>query len=176
MLDYNFYINKIGSKYTINSGDLIEDTSGNIVVSETFIDYSIYLNKLTKEVFLVIPDSAYIGKTYKLRATDCISICCRWHDEKYNTNLQQIYKNTPHTDFKKYFRDGMSLWFDANNFTKVDNLTIGSFIIYEYKPSMISHIGIYIGENKILQHIPWKLSSIDTIDHTKILGIYNYNK
>lgn len=174
MLDYNFYSNKVGTKFSIINGELVEDVSGNIVVSETLLDYSIYISNLEKRAFLVIPDTGYIGKTYKLRTTDCISICCKWHDNTFNTTLQQVYKNTSHSDFKKYFKDGMNLWFETNNFIKTNTLSIGSFIVYEYKPNITSHIAIYIDTNKILHHIPWKLSSIDALDNSKILGIYNY--
>lgn len=176
MLEYNYYKEKIGEKFSIINGELILDPKGTLIVSETLIDYSIYVSKIEQKVFLVIPDLAYIGKTYKIRSTDCISICCKWHDNNYGTNLQQIYKNTPHEKFKKYFREGMSLWFDTHGFTKVDDVTRGSFIVYQYdiNKSANSHIGICIEPNKILQHIPWKYSSIDTIETEKILAIYNY--
>lgn len=176
MLDYNFYKEKLGKKFAIVNGELVEDPEGLLTVTETFTNYSIYLSKIEHKASLIIPDLAYVGKTYKTRSTDCISICCKWHDNQYGTNLQKVYKDTTHEKFKKYFKQGMSLWFEDHGFLKTNTIKIGSFIVYQYAPNLPanSHIAICIEPNKILQHIPWKYSSIDTIENEKVFAIYDY--
>jgi cell wall-associated NlpC family hydrolase len=70
---------------------------------------------------------------------------------------------------------GMAAWYNVNGFVQVETLQVGDSLVYENGlPSLGNHVGVYLGENKILHHIPNKLSSIDLLDNTKILGIFRY--
>lgn len=174
-MEFQDFIDKIGSRYTITEGDLVESVTGEFVVSETFAINTIYLNRLNKTCNLITNKDSYIGRPYKLRVSDCINLVTSWLDNNLNTNYNKVYDNTSRKDLLKYLNEGMDGWFEINGFTKVttDSIKIHDCIIYNWGGHAVSsHIGVYVGDNKILHHIPNKLSCIDTIDNNKILGAY----
>jgi hypothetical protein len=173
-MEYSEFVNKIGVKYDIVSGVLTQSETGPFTVTETLNSCCIYLNKSAKTVQLIVPDSMYIGKKYALRHSDCVQITMRWSDENQGTKLLEVYKTTPHKIFYEYYMRGISDWFIDNNCILQTVPNIGDFIVYEYQPGAKSHIGICVAPGKMLHHMPNKLSSIDTIDTSKIIGIYRY--
>lgn len=177
MLKYTDYYNKVGIKYSIVNGDLVEDEqNGIIVVSDYIKDYSIYVNKLTGEAKLVIPKNSYVGKIYKLKVDDCITLSLRWADENKNTNFQGIYKQLKAKKFVEYYNMDLSnTLLDKHltgnyTFREVSNLELGDFIVYKLE----NHLGVYLGNGKILHHLPKKLSCIDNIDSKDIIRIFRY--
>lgn len=173
-MEYSKFADKIGAKYDIVKGVLVQSETGPFTVTETLNNCCIYVNKTAKTVQLIVPDDMYIGKTYGLRHSDCVQIAFRWSDENQSTELLKVYRSTPHKKFYEYYMRGISDWFVDNNFIRQTVPSIGDFIVYEYQPEAKSHIGICVAPGKILHHMPNKLSSIDTIDTNKIIGIYRY--
>jgi len=173
-MDYQYFADKLGVKFDIVEGELVESETGQFTVSETFGDFVIYVNKLAKAVNIIAPQKAYVGRHYRLRRTDCITLLAEWLDDHYGSDFDNIYKKYPNRSFKKYYEQGMSLWYEENGFTKVATPERGDCIVYAYAPNVTSHVGVYLGNNKILHHLPGKLSSIDTIYSDNILGIYRY--
>lgn len=173
-MDYEYFKNKIGSKFNIVEGELVEAENGIFTVSETYSNYVIYLNKQNKTYNLIAPLKSYIGRPYVLRKLDCVTLMFEWLGDENNKDLSSIYTKTSRKDFFKYYKEGMSLWYEDNGFLKVDTPIRGDCIVYEYKPKAVSHVGIYLGEDKFLHHLPYKLSCIDTLDRSKIIGVYRY--
>lgn len=173
---YTDFCNKIGCKYSIINGNLVETEDGLLTVSHAFADYTIYLNKLNKTVDIVTPYNSFIGRKYKFRYMDCITLVTDWLVYNgYSTNLVDFYKNLSHREFYKYYTAGLKLWFVDYNYIEVESLdsaNIGDILIYSYDSIINVHLGILLENNKILHHLPGKLSSIDDIDTSKILGIY----
>jgi hypothetical protein len=173
-MDYDYYSDKIGTRFNIVEGNLVEAENGMFPVTESFQSPSIYVNKLDKKVSLISPKNSYIGRTYGLRQADCVAICFSWHDDNKGTDLMKIYKNTPNREFYNYYLEGMAPWFLTHGFQEVQTMEIGDMLVYENVPETISHIAIYLGNNKILQHMPNKLSGVDTLDSSKVRGIYRH--
>lgn len=174
-LDYNHFKDKIGTRYDIVLGELQEAPLGLFEVTETYKLYAIYLNKVSRVVSLIAPEKSYLGRQYKVRKTDCINLVAEYTDDIHNTNYNQVYTNSSNRDFFKYYRGGMNNWFIDNNFLEVTgDPEKHDCLIYAYSPNVISHLAVYIGDNKILHHLPYKLSSTDTLEKDKILGVYRY--
>ena len=68
----------------------------------------------------------------------------------------------------------MGSWFLTHGFQEVETMQKGDMLVYDSVPNTISHIAIYLGDNKVLHHMPNKLSSVDILDNTKVKGIYRY--
>lgn len=173
-MEYNDYFDKIGKRYNVVEGDLVEAENGMFLVTESFQSPAIYIDKVNLKVHLISPSTSYIGKTYSLRQADCVAICFSWHDKNKGTHLLDIYKNTSNREFYKIYVEGMGNWFLANGFKQVSTPEPGDMLVYSYGPTMLSHIAIYLGNDKILQHLPNKLSSVDLLDSNKVKGIYRY--
>lgn len=173
-MDYEFYKDKIGSRFDIIQGELVETENGMFLVTETFSSPSIYVNKVQQTATLVSPKDSYIGRSYGLRQADCVAICFLWHDKNKGTNLMSLYKRTSNREFYEYYVRGMGAWFLEHGFTQVTEMQVGDMLVYENVPGAIAHIAVYLGDNKILQHLPNKLSGIDTLELSKIKGIYRY--
>jgi hypothetical protein len=68
----------------------------------------------------------------------------------------------------------MKYWYIDHGFKEVTDLQEGDCLVYECYPNIKNHVGIYINSQKILHHIPQKLSSLDTLDNSLIIGAYRY--
>ena len=169
-MDYEYFLNKLGCKFSLVQGEFVEDPNGIFTVSTEFKQYSIYLNKQTKKCTPIAPEKSYLARQYKLRRSDCVTLAFEWLDDYYKINLTQVYKNTSNKVFLKYYTAGMYLWYEDNGFQKVNTVEIGDTLIYEYP----NHIGVCIEKDRILHHLSSKYSSIDVVDYNKILGCYRY--
>ena len=173
-MNYEYFKSKLGCKFNIVGGDLVESEKGLLTVSENYSSNVIYLNKLNKTFNLVVPQKSYIGRVYSLRKLDCVTLFAEWLDDHFGSSWGNMYAKYPTREFYRYYKDGMSLWYDDNGFTKVDTPAHGDCIVYEYKPKAVSHVGICLEGTKILHHLPYKLSCIDSLDSSKIIGVYRY--
>lgn len=173
-MDYQYFKDKIGSRFDIVQGELVETLEGMFLVTDQLQNYSIYINKKEQSANLISPKSSYIGRSYGLRQADCVAICLMYLDNNHGTKFMERYKATPNKVFYQYYIKGMGLWFEENGFTKVDTPEIGDMLVYANTPDAISHVGVYIKPNKILHHLPNKFSCIDDIEKEKIKGIYRY--
>ena len=176
-MDYEYYLNKLGCKYSLIRGEFVEDINGIFTVSTEFKQYSIYLNTQNSTCTPIAPNKSYLAREYKLRRSDCISLVFEWLDDNYKLNLTKVYKDTTTKGFLKYYTSGMYLWYEDNGFTKVNDISIGDSIIYGDSITgqvYNNHIGVCVGKDKILHHLPTRYSSIDVIDYNKVLGCYRY--
>lgn len=177
-MEYQTFIDKVGIRFDIVEGDLVESPSGLFTVSTAYQENTIYLNKLTKEAMLIIAKDSYIGRTYKLRLSDCTSLWTTWLDNHFGSNYYYIYKTISNKDFMLWLKQGMCSYFESQPFIKVDvnDLIEGDCLVYSFNNIIDSHVGIYISSDKILHHLPKKFSSLDILDRSKIIGAYRYAK
>ena len=175
-MEYSDFADKIGKKYNIVNGELVESDTGEFTVSETFNEYTVYLNKLTRNVSIVAPKASYIGRQYKLRGNDCARLFAEWLDNNYNTNYIDYYNKLPIREFYKYHKTGMREWFLDQKFTEitVTDMQVGDCLVYRNNKEVLLHVGICVSPGKILHHIPSKLSCIDDINLDSVLGVYRY--
>lgn len=175
-MEYQDFSNKVGKRFDIVNGDLVESPSGLFIVSETYQNNTIYLNRQANKATLIADMSIYVGRPYKLRISDCTSLWTQWLDKHKGTSYYQIYKTMPHRDFLAWMKAGMCSYFETQPFTKinVNELIEGDCLVYSFNNLIDSHVGIYIDSDKILHHLPRKMSSLDILDRSKILGAYRY--
>ena len=174
-MDYEYFLNKLGCKFSLVRGEFVEDLQGLFTVSTEFKQYSIYLNKQTKTWAPIAPEKSYLARNYVLKKSDCITLFCEWLDDHAGTTFGNIYNNISNREFLKYYKSGMRLWYEDNGFTEVGVPRPGDCLVYtdsinEVTP--INHVGVCVADGKILHHLPSRFSSIDTIDYSKILGAY----
>ncbi len=173
-MEYQDLVDKVGMRFDIVEGELRESPSGLFLCSTTYQPYSIYLNKQTRQYSIIAPNSSYLGRKYQLRKRDCITLIAEWLDNNYSSNFSDYYYRFSNKQFVYYYKNGMSLWFEDNGFQKVNDYQEGDCLVYKYREAVISHAGIYLNNNRILHHLPDKLSCIDAVDSSKVLGIYRY--
>lgn len=168
-LNYNEYSEKVGLKYDIIEGLLVESSTGILTVSDQFKPYTIYVDKYNKLANLIVPEKAYIGRPYILKKSDCIKLVNEWLDDSLGTDYVKRYKDTSNSQFKKYYTDGVKYAYLDNGFTEVfDSPNIGDVLVYMNQ----NHVAVLVNNNKILHHMPKKLSCYDVLDTTKILGVF----
>lgn len=173
MLKLEDFKDKIGTRYTITNGDLTESPEGEFTCSRSFAKGSIYVTDVNVSI---IPIN-YLGYAYKLRQTDCVSLVTSWLKDNLGFDFMEYYKKLDEKKFLYYYKNGMVLYFQDHpeQFKQVHNLgdmDVGDVVVYAYDGKKVSHIGVYLGNNKILHHMPKKLSNIDEIDITKVLGVF----
>jgi hypothetical protein len=175
-MEYKFFEERIGKTFDVIEGELVESPSGLFTVSTVYSKNSIYLNTMTKSVVLIPETGSYIGQPYKLRTSDCTTLWTRWLDAEFGTEYADVYKNLSHRDFLAWLKGGMCLYFESQPFKRISdgNLQKGDCLVYSFNNRIDSHVAIYLGNERILHHLPKKLSSEDTLDRSKIIGAYRY--
>jgi hypothetical protein len=176
-MKYEEYVTKLGTRYDIINGELTESPSGLFVVSEEFKDYTIYINKQNLTATMIAPRLAYIGREYRIKVRDCISLIIDWYKHNRNIDWTRDYNGISISKYLDYYQNGVDSLLIQYGFTEVEdktNLEIGDFLIYKIDDTQFVNTSMYYGNGKILQQLPDKLSSIDPIDFTKIVRVYRY--
>ena len=174
-MDYEYFNSKLGEKFSLIHGMPVEDNTGLFTVSETFGSYVIYLNKFAKSWNIIAPTKSYLARQYVLKKSDCITLNAEWLDDHVNSNFGNFYDKMSHREFYRYYKHGMRQWYIDYEFKEVTSPEYGDCLVYEHEPKINNHVGIYLGEDNILHHLPKTYSCIDKIDYTKILGIFRYD-
>lgn len=173
-MDFQDFVDKLDQKYDIVEGELVPLETGCLTVSYQLNPYTVYLNKIQKSISIVVPEKSYLARKYLLRKTDCVTLVNEWLDDKYGTKYLEAYLKTKNREFYRYYNEGMRYAYLDYGFTEVTEAIVGDVLEYAYQPGIVSHVGIYLGDEKILHHLPYKLSSIDNLDRTKVTGIYRH--
>jgi hypothetical protein len=176
-LKYEDFIDKIGVRYDIIEGELKESPQGLFVVSKEFKDYVVYVNSLSLSVSIIAPRSSYLAREYKTRRSDCVALLVDWYKDNKDLDWTNDYKRTSLSQYMDYYINGVGPLFDKYGFTPLEDKTdlqISDWLVYALEDNWTSHIAMYYGNNKILQHIPNKLSSIDTLDPTRVVRAYRH--
>lgn len=157
----------------IVEGNLVLSNNGFIKISKNLVNYSLNLDHFSKVATLIVPKSDYRGKYYRLKRQDCVSLVCNFLDNNYSTNYTTYYKKLSNAKFLELYLNDLSLWFNNSKFIKVEEPQVNDIIFYKADGNK-NHIGIYLSNNKILHHLPSRLSCIDNVDYSLIGGIYRY--
>ena len=177
-MDYDYFTKKLGCRFDIVEGELVEAENGKFLVTTDFVEYAICLNPITKTWNVIAPKKSYLARRFVLRQSDCLTLSCEWLDDHFNQNFSKIYTSSTRKQFYERFKvTGIRDLYLNNGFYTVNEPKLGDVIFYNWNMSTntpINHVGIYQGNNKILQQVPYKLSSIDECDSTKITEIFRY--
>lgn len=175
MLEYEDFYDKIGKRYSITDGELVEDNSGNIVVSNTFKYYSIYIDTFSRRATLICDKDGFLGREYKLRTRDCAILLNDWLTKNTSVNFTKALNQVTSKDYRYAVSEGLYELFKyySESFEEITipDLEYGDVVIMKLGSSL-SHTGIYYGDGKILHHAPGKLSSIDDLSNFQILHCF----
>lgn len=179
MLDYAIYSEKIGSKYTVEWGELVEADDGEFVVSQTPGKNRIILSNFAKTASLAADPDLWIGRVWALKKSDCASLAAEYQDKQFNADYMATIKGYSLKKWGEYFHRGMVAWLEDFGMPKValEDRQLHDVVVYDYDGDHNMHVGTYLGDNKLLHHLPNKLSSIDVVDFTetdKFLGVYRH--
>lgn len=105
--------------------------------------------------------SKYVGRPFVHGDTDCYGLIRDFYKDEFNIELTN-YARVDH-----WWNKGQNLYMD--NFRKegfylldeLDEPQYGDIFLIALGCSVASHGAIYVGENKILQHVQDHISSID---------------
>lgn len=164
----------MGERYDIVWGELVRnDESGLLEVVDTPGIHNTIHND-------IIYSRDWIGKTYTIRHSDCVTLIAEYLDVKYGTDYLRQYSTMRNREFVVYLQQGIRAWFDEHeDFSIIEDFTqrqVDDIIIYDMldKVDYIdnTHIGIVLEDDKILHHVPNRLSSVDAIEEDRIVGVY----
>lgn len=105
--------------------------------------------------------SKYVGRAFVHGDTDCYGLIRDFYKDEFGIELTNYARNDG------WWNEGQNLYID--NFKKegfyllddMEESQFGDLFLIALGCSVASHGAIYIGENKILQHVQDHLSSID---------------
>jgi proteasome lid subunit RPN8/RPN11 len=105
----------------------------------------------------------YSGREYLYGRQDCLSIVRDYYLKEYNIELKDSIRvfdwwNSA-SKYSPYDQEHES-W----GFYKVDTPEVGDIIVMKINSHKNCHLGIYVGNNKILHHCPGRLSSVESYD------------
>lgn len=164
-----------GSKVDIVEGRLVLSDEGFLTVSRSLLPYTVYLNDFQKSVLPIVPKSEYRGHPYKLRKQDCVTLYGKWHDECFGTSLLNVYTEASNEKFFAYYKGDFRNWFRDNGFESVSDMQYGDCIFYAYNDVTTNkHISAYLGNGKILHHLPMLYSCVDVIKESRIVEVFRY--
>jgi len=179
MLDYDTYSAKIGSKYTVAWGELVEAEDGEFEVSKTASKNRIVISDFAKTAQLSAERDLWIGRQWALKKSDCATLAAEYQDKQFNSNYTEIMNSYSLRKGGEYFHRGMVAWLEDVGMPRValEDRQLHDVVVYDYDGDHNMHIGIYLGDNKLLHHLPNAFSSIDVLDFSeteKFLGVYRH--
>jgi hypothetical protein len=177
---YHKFINTLGSRYNIVSGKFVLDDNGEFLVTNRLLGTgTIYLD--TKlETYTVLSDNPFVGLPYILKSQNCAILTAKYLDyaKKDGVGYEKLMKSIPMRRLIYYFRNAVNPLLESIGFVAVDvkDIQLYDIIVWQFNKTATSHMGVYLGDNKMIHHIPSMISCIDTIDlnSPKVLGVYRY--
>lgn len=105
----------------------------------------------------------YKGRQFKLGSSDCYSLIREYYKEKYNVKLPDYarpedYWNYGFNLFKELFAKNGFFMLEENPETWQE----GDVFLIALGSEHATHAAIFLGENKILHHPPYRLSTIES--------------
>lgn len=102
-----------------------------------------------------------LGRTFIYNLQDCFALAQDWYYQEFDGFILKNFPRTPfwHQHGKNYIVEQ----FENYGFTKVDlkDLQRGDALIYAIRSPIPRHIGIYLGDNKVISHWAHRVSAID---------------
>lgn len=162
----------IGEKVDIVRGELVLSPDGFLTVATNPELYTLYVDQTSGICAPVVPKSDLRGRLYKLGFSDCLTLYVDWSDANKGTDLRAKLRRIT----RRVYVDRASLSIDdlliENGFVRIDPLTAewGDMLIFE----LVNHVGVYLGDGKVLHQLPRMYSSIDTVDLSIVTEAYRY--
>jgi cell wall-associated NlpC family hydrolase len=164
------WLNHLGEKADIVQGELVLSPDGFLTVSTSPGMYVLLVDTWRDVAVPIIPRSEFRGRQYRYRVNDCAKLYAEWSDAVRGTDLVQKVASMSRREYVERTQQSLEDWLLANGFTKVEEPAFGDLILM----GAFNHVAAYLGDEKVLHHLEKKLSSIDTLDRSAIVGVYRY--
>jgi hypothetical protein len=178
--EYIKFSKNIGGRYNIQQGRFVEAEDGEFLVTDKLIGKGIiYLDK-NRNTWSVLADNPFVGKEYILQTQNCAILTAKYLDyaKDDGVNYEKMMKSIPLKKLIYYFRNAVNPLLEELGFQSipVSEIQVHDIIVWQFNDFATSHMGVYLGDNKLIHHIPSMISCIDTIDlnSSKVLGVYRY--
>lgn len=170
---------ELDQRYDIVDGEFVrnDETGRFVVTDQQGVDDSIYLPKRQ------LVTSSWLGKPYRWRRQDCVSVIADYIDEIYGTTYWKQYMKTPTTLYSQCVLEGMKVWLDASDdWDRVWDLTdlqkhdVLIVDLEGYTDDNSPHCQLNLGDGTVFSQPHMKITSIDPLDNEIIQRIYRNNK
>ena len=169
-LDPAYWINHVGAKVDIVAGNLVLSETGFLTVSTSPQQYALYVDTWTGLVAPICPRTDYRARRYEYRKQDCITLVAEWVDNHFGLSSLAAVKAVNRVEYRNLYMTGFVQKIIDFGFQLVTNLQVGDVVMYDG----YAQCGVIVEEGKILYQVLDKFSCIDSIDSSKIQGIYRY--
>ena len=164
---------RIGDKADIVAGELVPSQDGFLTVRESLAKYSVYVDRRTNSVALIIPKEDWRGREYRFRVQDCVVLTCLWMDDYCGSETLKHARSVGRAEYLKLNEDGYDHVLEAAGYVEQDRAPIhGDLLVYRDA----LHVGICLDGDKILHHLPLTLSCIDDLDLKQVIKVYRHAK
>jgi hypothetical protein len=178
--EYKKFLTKLGSRCNIVKGGFVDAPDGEFLITDKLVGTNIiYVNRSIAD-FSIMSDNKFIGLDYILTTQNCAILTAKYLDyaKQDGVNYEKMMKSIPLRKLIFYFRNAVAPLLEELGFTSVpvEQIQVNDIIVWQYNTTATSHMGVYLGDNKLLHHIPQRISCIDNIDlsSNKVLGVYRY--
>jgi hypothetical protein len=172
---YELFVENIGQRFNVVNGEFVKQDDGPLIVSLSPIQNSIYINKF-QEMWVVRSDQM-IGTAYNFGRNDCAILCARYLDKHVGSNIEEKLLALTFREWANYARIGVeNIIKDVGGYeVDISELQPNDVVSYLIPDSDVtSHLAVYLGNEKILHHVPKKYSSIDDFDETRVTKVFRY--
>ena len=163
------WLDNVGNKADIKNGIIVISEDGFLTISDNPMQYSAYVNERSSTITAIIPKTDYRGRIYSLKEADCVTLAAEWYDTNKGTNILKFIDSLSIEEYRMLWGNSFVEYLLTLGFTKREGLPQKGDVVYYERPN---HIGIYLGDGKILHHLPRKLSCIDELDYSKLGDVY----
>lgn len=179
---YQEFLGNIGSRYNITGGKFIKSDDGEFLVTDKLLGKgTIFIDK-SNSTYSVLSDNPFIGLPYRLKDQNCAIMTAKYLDYATNDGVgyEKLMKAIPMRRLIYYFRNAVNPLLEDIGFVRVpvENIQVNDIIVWQFNKTATSHMGVYLGDNKMIHHIPAMISCIDEVDlnSPKVLGVYRYGR
>ena len=117
-----------------------------------------------------------LGRTYISNITDCYEMVRSYYYQTYGITLMAIprewdfWEQEPNMVLDKYKEAGFKE-------VLIDDMEVGDLVVLRLPMDYINHLGVYIGDDKLIHHLHDRLSIEDSVPRwrSRIVKVLHYN-
>lgn len=170
-MQFDDWVDHIGQRADIVNGELVLAEDGFLEITDKLKLYSLYLDRSARSAALLIPKEDWRGREYRFRVQDCVVLTCLWMDDYCGSDTLSHARRVTRAEYIELNKNGYDHILEQAGYVLQDRDPIhGDLLVYENHV----HIGVCIDGDKILHHMPDKLSCIDVLDPALILKVFRH--
>jgi hypothetical protein len=170
-LEVDDWVAHIGQKADIVNGEVVLAENGFLEVTENPKSFSVYVDRSSGTAVLIVPKEDWRGRKYRFRVQDCVVLTCLWMDDYCGSDTLSHARQVTRAEYIHLNENGYDHILEKAGYVLQDRAPEhGDLLVYENHV----HIGVCLDGDKILHHLPLKLSCIDPLDPSLILKVFRH--